>query len=448
MNFKIITSLVITILVTIFVVIFLYQNNTPNPIFIKNSANEKIDFVYGSWPALKNPDFFNEVKADFINQKASFIEANLSSMEIRLYKDGEIIKEANIISKGKEGSWWETPVGLYKINTKEKNHFSSFGRVYMPWSMQFQGNFFIHGPTSYPDGSPTPSSYSGGCIRVALDDVEEIFNLADVGTPVLIFEESFDTENKTINYTNKAPLPDETIYLVADLENNFVFTKNRASEKHSIASITKLMSALIAVEYINVEKEVTIDSSMIVATSAPRLKTGEKISVLDLLSVMLQESSNEAAEAIASPLGKNYFINLMNTKSKAIGMNNSNFADTSGALSGNISTAEDLFSLAKYLYHNRSFVLHMSMGEENRIAYGDSKYKNLKNFNSIDGLNNMIGGKTGLSLSAQNTILAIFEIEINNQKRPVAIIVLGSSDAKADVVKLLSFIEDNFSLKQ
>jgi len=38
--------------------------------------------------------------------------------------------------------------------------------------------------------------------------------------------------------------------------------------------------------------------------------------------------------------------------------------------------------------------------------------------------------------------------EINNQTRPIAIIVLGSSDAKADVVKLLSFVEDNFSLKQ
>ena len=51
----------------------------------------------------------------------------------------------------------------------------------MPWSMQFQGNFFIHGPTVYPDGSPTPLSYSGGCIRVALDNVEEIFNIVNVG---------------------------------------------------------------------------------------------------------------------------------------------------------------------------------------------------------------------------------------------------------------------------
>ncbi|PIP46640.1 MAG: hypothetical protein COX15_00070, partial [Candidatus Colwellbacteria bacterium CG23_combo_of_CG06-09_8_20_14_all_42_19] len=83
------------------------------------------------------------------------------------YEKGVFVNEFAILSKGKEGSWWETPAGLYKVQSKEKEHFSSFGRVYQPWSMAFQGNFFIHGWPYYPGGRAVESTYSGGCIRLA-----------------------------------------------------------------------------------------------------------------------------------------------------------------------------------------------------------------------------------------------------------------------------------------
>ena len=172
-------------------------------VVLQNSENEKTDFVYGGWPALQNIEFFKKTKEDFISRGASFIEADLSAMTIRFYKNGEILKEAPIQTKGREGSWWETPAGLYKISSKEKSHFSSFGGVYMPYSMQFQGNFFIHGPTYYPDGTPTASTYSGGCIRLSLDDVKEIYRLAEIGTPMLVFEESFNNDKGTGEYKNK-----------------------------------------------------------------------------------------------------------------------------------------------------------------------------------------------------------------------------------------------------
>ncbi|MDP3735714.1 MAG: L,D-transpeptidase family protein [bacterium] len=427
--------------------IFLYANtDNGSTIMLQGSEGEKIDLVYGSWPALQNAHFFQKTKEEFISQGTSFIEADLSAMIIRLYRNGELLKEAPIQTKGRDGSWWQTPAGLYKISSKEKNHFSSFGRVFMPWSMQFQGNFFIHGPTHYPDGSPTPATYSGGCIRVSLTDAEELYRLADRDTPVLVFEESFNGDKKAPTYKNKNLLPGSVVYLAADLENNFVFTENKPREKRPIASITKLMSALVAVEYINVEREVTVDSSMLASTSIPRLKEDDRVSVLDLLSLLLVESSNEAAVAVTAPVGKDQFIKLMNTKSEALGMSDSNFVDTSGVLAANISTAEDLFHLAKYLYYNRSFILHMSMGNENRTVYGPSTYDTLQNLNQISGVEGMVGGKTGLSSSASHGMLAVFEIEIDNQKRPVAIIVLGSDDAKNDAKMLLRYVKDSFSL--
>src|SRR3989338_6387982 len=441
-------SYTVLVLVAVFIgaLVYIYSHieNSTN-VVIRDGNGDKTEFVYGSWPALQNAEFFKKTKEDFISQKTSFIEADLTAMTIRFYKNGVLTKEVPIQTKGREGSWWETPAGLYKIGSKEENHFSSFGRVWMPWSMQFQGNFFIHGPTRYSDGTPTASTYSGGCIRLSLNDAEEMYRLADVGTPVLVFEKSFNGSKETFEYKNKNLLPENVTYLAADLENNFVFAENKSNERHSIASITKLMSALIAVEYINVEKEVIINATMLTKTSIPRLKEGDRISILDLLSLLLLESSNEAAVAITEPLGENYFLKLMNTKAKAIGMKNSNFADTSGVLSADISTAEDLFNLAKYLYYNRSFVLYMSVGEENRAAYDQPRYRNLQNLNLIPSIADMVGGKVGLSSSAGDSMIGVFEIEIGGRKGPIAIIVLGANDAKNGIKTLREYIRNNFS---
>lgn len=408
-------------------------------------ANTK--FIYGSWPALQSAHFFETMKQSFISEKSSFIEADLSLMKLRMYKEGAIVKEVPILSKGKSGSWWETPVGLYKVHEKEKTHYSSFGHVYMPWSMQVQGNFFIHGWPYYENGESVPNGYSGGCIRLGTEDAKEIFALSKAGMPVLVFEKSFgeSPDKEVFSYETKKPAVSAVSYLAADLENNFVFTENSSEEQRSIASITKLMTALVAVEYINIEHKITIEPVMLIKTSISRLKTDSQVSLLDLLSLLLMESSNEAARAVTAPLGESQFVNLMNNKAQAIGMKQTSFADTSGVLSGDLSTAKDLFMLTKYLYYNRSFVLHMSVGDENRAAYGPSDFKNLTNLNSIPGTEGMIGGKIGLSTSAGDSMLAVFEIEVSGKTRPIVIIALGSSDSKQDVKALLQYIQFNYA---
>ena len=431
------------------VIVYIVSQEPTNPVqvILNNATDQRIEFSYGSWPALQNADFFQQVKDDFIAKSVSFIEADLTGMKIKYYGEGKLLKEVAIISKGREGSWWETPAGLYQVQSKEENHFSSFGRVFMPWSLQFQGNFFIHGPTTYPDGTPTPPGYSGGCVRVGLADAEELYRLVTKGAPVLVFKNPATGAAQEVKYEERQLLPDGVSYLAADLENNFVFAGKDATYERAIASITKLMSALVAVEYINVEREVVVNSSSIASTSIPRLHAGEISSVLDLLSLMLLESSNEAANAVTAPVGHERFLQLMNTKAKAIGMAHSHFADTSGVLWENTSTVEDLFALAKYLYYNRSFILHMTMGKENRAVYDAPKYKNLQNLNLIPGVSGMVGGKMGISQAAKDSMFSVFELNLNEAKRPVAIIVLGSDDAKRDTKTLLDYIRNNFSVE-
>jgi D-alanyl-D-alanine carboxypeptidase len=312
--------------------------------------------------------------------------------------------------------------------------------------MQFQGNFFIHGWPYHPDGTPVADGFSGGCIRLNSEDAEQIFNLANTNIPVLIFKESFNASTDGTTYEKQKVVLGNASYLAADIENNFVFAENKLGEERSIASIVKLLTALVAVEYINVERIANVDDSMEIETSIPRIESGDSYTVLDLLSILLMESSNRAALAIADVLGEARFVRLMNDKVDAIGMKDTRVADTSGVLGSNVSTPEDLFMLLKYLYHNRSFVLDMSVGKERRAVYGPSDFGNVASLNEIPGTVGIIGGKSGKSTSAKDSMVSVFEMKIGNKNRPVAIIVLGSDDSKRDVKLIYDHIRDNFEI--
>src|SRR3989344_1684839 len=206
--------------------------------YIPAAGKEAAEFEYGVWPALSNLDFFVKVRGELTANKTTFIEADLSAMAVRFYRDGALEKSFDILAKGKPGSWWETPAGLYRISEKAKNHFSSFGRVYQPFSLVFQGNFFIHGWPYYPGGAPVASTYSGGCIRLATEDAEELFSLAGVGTPVLVYESETAADN--FQYRFATPEVSATNYLAADLKNNFVFLRKNERDRVPVASLTKL----------------------------------------------------------------------------------------------------------------------------------------------------------------------------------------------------------------
>ncbi|MBI2506584.1 MAG: L,D-transpeptidase family protein, partial [Candidatus Colwellbacteria bacterium] len=344
-----------------------------------------------------NPNFYKEAKEKLIKEEADFIEADLSSMKLTIYTKGVPEETFPILTKGKEGSWWETPAGIYQVGSKASNHFSSFGQVYQPWSVQFQGNFFIHGWPYYPGGQPVASTYSGGCIRLATADAKKVFEKSKTGMPVLVFEETF-SEGDGFVYKNKnqlktgAPNVSAKSFLIVDLKNNEVLLQKNGNEVLPIASITKLMTALVATDHMNIEKTIAVNSKAIIPTSLPRLQAGEEASIYDLLFPLLLESSNEAAEAIAyapgrerfvklyAP-GRERFVKLMNEKTKAIGMNQTNFADPAGRADENTGSAEDLLSLAKYLYSNRSFILKMTTNHLDKSIYGEPAYSNLKNLN-------------------------------------------------------------------
>lgn len=397
--------------------------------------------TFGAMPALAHAEFFESTKQKFIDAHTEFIEADLSRMQLRVYGVDGVKLEVPIMTKGKEGLWWQTPAGLYKVELKSKKHFSSFGHVYENWNLAFQGNFFIHGWPYYEDGKPVASQFSGGCIRLSDEDAKKVYDLVKVGTPVLVYEKSFTSDDFV--YHQKPPEISGSSYLVADVQNNHVLLSSHEKDVRPIASITKLVTALVASEYINLDKDIVVRGVHIASTSLPRLHAGETHSAYSLLFPLLTESSNEAGEVLTAPLGRSYFISLMNKKVLSIGMASTTLVDPSGREAGNISTAEDLFALAKYIYLNRSFILHVTSDTLSASSY-QNEFTNLRNFNLYKGDTQFIGGKIGKSTSAAETYVGVFSPSFGGVKRTLVFVVLGSSDIKKDIDTLREYVSKTY----
>ncbi|KKU11414.1 MAG: Murein-DD-endopeptidase [Parcubacteria group bacterium GW2011_GWA1_45_7] len=407
------------------------------PVFTPTSTQ----FVSFEIPRFVQSDVLQKIHNQFIQEEASFIEADLSTLRLTVFHNGTAVKEVPIVAIGKQGSWWETPAGLYEIQTKEKNHLSGIGHVYMPYSMQFQGNFFIHGWPYYPNGTEVESAFSGGCIRLRTADARAIYDVITIGMPLLVFKQ--ELFNDTQWYGLRGPTINAQAYLVADLKSNFVFTHKNIEAELPIASVTKLITSLVASEHVYLDGEIRIIDPMLQKTSIPRLRLGERITAADLFFPLLLESSNEAAYALAYGYygGYDSFVGFLNKKAKALGMEHTILVDPAGIGSGNMATIRDLVYLAKYLYFNKSFILNITASTADSLDY-PPRFSDLKNLNMFAFDSEFRGGKIGKSSTAQESMLAVFEMMLDGTRRPIVIVVLGSSDVTRDIDVLREYVRE------
>jgi hypothetical protein len=438
-------ALVLLIGVSVFGVQSISAMNTaavPTVSIVSPYTSEEKVLNYGVQVSFTQSNFFIDTLNAFVESEVTFIEADLVDMQLRYFEDGILVESMPILSKGKEGSWWQTPAGLYKVEFKKENHFSSFGQVYQPWSMAFQGNFFIHGWPTYPDGTPVPEGFSGGCIRIDTEDAERLFKQVKVDIPILVHEEDFESE--AFAYESKIPELETPHYLIADVEGGTVLASTDIDVVAPIASVTKLMTALIAAEYINLDKSIYVNQPTFVQSLIPRLGNRSKVSMYSLLQLLLVESSNEASEVIASQIGRDRFIEHMNEKALSLGMRSTVFADPSGLSAENTSSLSDLLRLSQYIYTNRSFILELTANQNLPTAYVSGEFGELINFNEIEDLDNFIGGKVGETLAAGQTSVTLHRLNVKNAERILAIIILGSEDRAGDVTELLRYAEERF----
>jgi poly-gamma-glutamate synthesis protein (capsule biosynthesis protein) len=374
------------------------------------------------------------------------VVADLGEMMIRVYADGVMEKEYPILSKGKPGSLWETPTGAYQVKTKEENHFSSIGSVWMPYSMQFFGNFFIHGWPHYVDGSAVPEGFSGGCIRLSDESAKDLFTRVEVGVPVIVVngteiaapksnEEDFHYFTRDA-FVAPPKVSAEGVF-VADLDNSFVFYEKHANDARSIASVSKLMTALISVEAVNQYRDITLSTADVDAYGdTADMIVGKTYPVGELLWPLLLPSSNDAAYAIARTIGVKHFVSLMNEKASGLGLVHTKFYEPSGLDPRNVSSPIDLFRLTQHLWTNKRSLLDVT---KNR------NHKNWRNIHPFAAKSSFLGGKTGYIPEADKTVVAVFSVPFGEfADRPVAIVMLGSDDIRSDVERMRVWVKNNF----
>ncbi|TFG91263.1 MAG: D-alanyl-D-alanine carboxypeptidase [Candidatus Atribacteria bacterium] len=223
-------------------------------------------------------------------------------------------------------------------------------------------------------------------------------------------------------------------YLAINLADNSVILNKNPDQPYTIASITKLMNAVITLENIDPEQTITLTEEMLEPLGgSPTLFLGLNISAENLLKASLTQSTNDASEALALFMGKERFLSLMNQKAKELGMANTIFYDAHGLNPDNHSTTADLAKLLAYIYKNHPEIL--SITKSNNLWLPDQGGKLLKfiNLNGFYPLSAFIGGKTGYLTEAKHTSASIFNINGKN----VAIVVLYSKNYQADIFAIL-----------
>ncbi len=217
-----------------------------------------------------------------------------------------------------------------------------------------------------------------------------------------------------------------------------VFELN-SKKRWPIASLSKLMTGVIAAEKIGWNREVIMSEKAVNSEGvAGGFSAGEIFSVGDLIKAMLMVSSNDAAVAIAETLGENEFVDAMQSKASELKMLQTTYLEPSGLSFINQSTASDLAKLIGYIYQNHPELLEISRQKETTITeLKTRRARTLININHFAGQPDFIGGKTGYIDEAGRNLASLFNVN----GRIFLIVVLGSDDAFKTTNKLKQCIQ-------
>jgi len=225
----------------------------------------------------------------------------------------------------------------------------------------------------------------------------------------------------------EVPAPRAAASIIYDPETNEVLFEEHALEQRSIASITKVMTALVFLESLTDPAAIVkVERPDVTRASTTYLRTGYAVTVDDLLHLLLIGSDNAAARVLArvSPYGSDGFIARMNEKARELGLANTHYDDPAGLLSGNVSTAYEMARLISYATADERIGSIMRKAEFDFVPLKRSVHVNSTNRFVRSGEIEVIGGKTGF-ISSSGYCLATL-VRLPQTGRQVAMVVLGA----------------------
>lgn len=250
-------------------------------------------------------------------------------------------------------------------------------------------------------------------------------------------------------------------YLLMDGQNGDVLVAKNIDQALPVASITKIVTALVARETFKLDEVVTVSPTAAgINGSNLGLKTGETITISDLLKGMLVVSGNDAALAIAEHYSKeeaNYqpFVDKMNQFAAQHQLTNSHFKDPAGLDDEGRSSAREIAHLARYLL-NDPLLAQAVATDLGEVSSTDGRYVHpLKNTNSLVlktsplYMSSVIGIKTGFTLTAGHCLVSAIRIKDHLFIGAVLNTVESKVTASAsEMNKLFSWAESNIVISQ
>ena len=235
--------------------------------------------------------------------------------------------------------------------------------------------------------------------------------------------------------------------LLVDLKTNQVLYSSNPDFVAPIASVTKLMTAMVtldAKQSLDEQLPIVIKDTAEMQGVFSRVRVGSQLSRHDTLLITLMSSENRAAASLAHhyPGGHQAFIQAMNAKAQALGMHSSRFVEPTGLSEENVSSAHDLVLMIKAA-QQYPLIKQFSTTDERTVAFTKPNYTlGFRNTNALvrkDNWNIQLS-KTGFTNSAGHCL--VMSTEMN--RRPVAFVVLnafGKYTHMADANRLKKWLE-------
>lgn len=271
-----------------------------------------------------------------------------------------------------------------------------------------------------------------------------------------------------------ASAQEATAYAIADATSGHLLDSRRPTKKLPIASLTKIATAMVVLDWLDVSKRdagtlVTIPAAALAFDSKNLIgfQPGDQISIRDLLYAMLVQSDNISAYSLAEYVGRDLqrgfqsdskpvdlFVAQMNALARKLGMRDTRFLNPIGtdSMERPYSTARDLVLLSSAAMQRSAFRFYVSQKERRitrRTADGRAADYNLVNTNQLLGVHSIDGVKTGTSARAGECVVISAARAPESVQNPdgsftitprrLIVVVLGSTNRFSDANQLLNY---------
>jgi serine-type D-Ala-D-Ala carboxypeptidase (penicillin-binding protein 5/6) len=253
-------------------------------------------------------------------------------------------------------------------------------------------------------------------------------------------------EKQHLEIRSKGLIPPQTgalAVLAQDFDSGSILFEKDIHKRLFPASTTKVMTALVAVDYFKMGDILEVKPESLVGGSSMGLAMGERLSFRSLLYGMLLNSGNDAAYTIAAnyPGGINNFVSAMNQRTQALGLTDTHFQNPAGFDDPNqYSSAYDLAKISYQAVLNPTLAKVIAT-KDTEVQVGGGKDFFLHNLNKLLGENGVLGIKTGTTEEAGQNFIGL--VERNGHK--ILTVVLGSTDRFTETKQLIDWVYTNFT---